>query len=235
MGKRQSIMVAIPCRRQAHPAMQQSLNAVCATTRHKVEVTWLYSESMICRARSTLVARFMASKHDWLYFWDDDIQTVNTGGEKGNLLDMLVWHGKELVGGLYSTRGLGGHCAVRCIEGEPVDGRLLRVRYLAGGSMMIARELIEDVWGYSRAQLRYMPRSNSGADVQEGVALFQPMIVDAEYLSEDYAFGARAAKGAWAAYADLDVRLLHWGEAPFTVADPRGTTSTTFTAKGGAA
>jgi len=200
--------------------MDASRKCVMATSRHRVTYLELRNESMISRARNTLLAQFLTTDNDWLYFWDDDIETSNIGGPDGNLIDMLLSHGKEFVGGLYSTRGLGGHCAARAIEGVPATGRLWEIEYLAGGSIMVSREVI-DAMCRAFHETQYTPRTNEGTAGQAW-ALFQPFTAEGEYLSEDFAFCERWRSEGGRVYADLDVRLWHWGEAPFGLADPRG-------------
>ena len=221
MSKRQTVTIAIPTRHQLHGAMQESLQHVIATTqRTKPVLSTLRAESLICRARATLLARWLAGDAEWIYFWDDDLQTLNTGGPAGNLLDMLVSHGKEFIGGLYATRGLGGHCAARAIPDNPAAGRIWEVHYLAGGSMLIHRDAARRIVA-DNAGLEYATRANSGAGVPTAWAVFVPIIHDGEYLSEDYAFCERYRHVGGRIYADLDVKLWHWGEAPFSVVDPR--------------
>ena len=218
MGK-QRVMIATPTRRLEHPKMVESRTAVIATTnRAKVSLAVIRGESLVCRARQTLLAAFMASKDEWLYWWDDDIQTLNTGGADGNLLDMLLSHGKPFVGGLYSTRSITGHVAARMHDPLPEPRRLWLVKWLAGGSMLVRRDAAEAI---CQASERYAPNERSGFGISQAWAAFSPYVVDGEYVSEDYAFCERWRDLGGDCYADLDVRLFHWGEAPFSVCDPR--------------
>ena len=218
MGK-QKVMIATPCRRLEHRMMVESRTKVVLTTqRAKVERATIYGESMICRGRQTLLAQFLASKNDWLYWWDDDIETRNTGGADGNLLDMLLVHGKPFVGGLYSTRGMGGHVAARMLDPLPEPKRLWPVRWLAGGSMLVRRDAAEAICEVS---VEYERLSNCGAGTGRNWAAFSPFVLGGEYISEDYAFCERWRQTGGECFADLDVRLVHWGEAPFGLIDPR--------------
>jgi hypothetical protein len=173
---------------------------------------------MICRARNMLLAAFLDRGADWLYFWDDDIETENVGGDAGNLLDMLLSHGAPFVGGLYSTRGEGAHCASRAIE-QRADRRLWPMRYLAGGSILVSRDAVERMIA-EYPELAYQPGHNEALQ-STAYALFQPMIYNGEYLSEDFAFCQRWRDCGGPVFADLDVRLNHWGEAAYALKDPR--------------
>ena len=212
------VLIAVPCHRHMHGAMEESLALVMRSTqRCRCELTILRNESLISRARNTLLAKFLAGKCDWLYFWDDDLSTLNTGGERGNLLDMLITHGKQFIGGLYSTRGTEARCAQR-LGVIAHDGRLMPIIYLAGGSMLVHRDAAELVCA---ATEHYAPLP--GEDIHGGRvwAAFQPIVYNDEYLSEDYAFCQRYRDAGGQIYADLDVKLLHWGEASYALDDPR--------------
>jgi len=201
--------------------MVATRQAVAARSKHDITVRHLRGESLICRARNTLFAIWYAGNADYLYFWDDDIHTDNVGGINGNLLDMLVASGKPLVGGLYSTRGLGAHCSARAPEGFAPTASPCEVVYLAGGSMLISRECA-DAMVAAYGELRYKPLRDSDAAGSVGYALFLPMILDSgEYVSEDYAFCERWRRIGGKCYANLDVKLWHWGDCPFGLQDPR--------------
>ena len=215
------VIIATPIHRQPHPRMEASRKLVMATAQ-KAEVSYmeLRNESLISRARNTLLASFVATNADFLYFWDDDIEALNIGGDQGNLIDMLVSHDLPMVGGLYATRGIGGHCSARVYKDDGPRGRLWSIRYLAGGSILVRRDAVNDMITAS-PELEYETRSNCGTDAPAAWALFQPFIDCGEYLSEDYAFCQRWLNTAGMVHADLDVRLWHWGEAAFSVQDPR--------------
>ena len=212
------VMIAVPCHRHMHGAMEESLATVMQTTkRATVELVILRNESLISRARNTLLAKFLATKNDWLYFWDDDISTLNTGGGRGNLLDMLLSHGEPFIGGLYPTRGVISACASRVGAIDNPD-RLMPVVYLAGGSMLVHKAAAHEI-AATCPQYKPLP----GEDVHGGRvwAAFQPFVHEWEYLSEDFAFCQRYRDIGGQIYADLDVKLLHWGEASYALDDPR--------------
>ncbi len=214
------VLIATPIHRQPHPRMDAALQKVMATSkRAHCYTAQLRNESLISRARGTLLSTFIEHEDvEWLYFWDDDIEPVNVGGEAGNLIDMLLRHNKPIIGGLYSTRGAGGHCAGR-VDSVENPRNPMPVRYLAGGSMLIHRRVIDQL-KTAHPGLKYTPRNNEGA-ADEAWALFAPLIYDGEYLSEDFAFCQRALDTGYGVWADLDVQLLHWGEAPYGLIDMR--------------
>ena len=97
------ILIAVPTRGWLHPYMVQSLMQVSATFREGTcHIEFLVGEGMICRARSRLAAFAVAHNFDGVLFWDDDIMVVTM---HDNPISLLVGSGKDVVGGLYSTRG----------------------------------------------------------------------------------------------------------------------------------
>jgi len=213
------VIICTPSHREINRYTIGCVKATGDTSKHDCVWVKQFDDALVSRARNNLLAVAMQQDADYIYWWDGDITTPHMQ-QGDNLIDMLVdfqishAHG-AIVGGLYATRGIGGHCASRPIEGEKADGVGWRVRYLAGGSMLVP-------WGTVKrmqktyAELEYEPRINEGATVKTW-ALFQPFIHDGEYLSEDWAFCQRAAAMGIECWAHLDVELHHWGLAPFAM------------------
>lgn len=197
------VLIATPIYREA---MQRMVDSRAATAKTCASANLSYCEirndSAVWRARNSLVCDFMDSTCDWLYFWDSDI----TDESDGNLIDMLLSHDLPFVGGLYSTKG--GGCAGRLYRDTP-QKRLVDVKYLGGGSMLIHRTVFDDIARH-HPQLAFDPRPNQPRRNHQPFAYFEPFVHNREDLSEDYAFCQRWQDTGGLIFADTSVALAHW-------------------------
>ena len=108
-------------------------------------VETLTNESLISRARNTMVAKFLSNPESThLMFIDSDI-----GWEPWHLL-LLMHHNKDVIGGMYPLKGLPVKWCVNGIEGGATEdlGRLQEVSKTGTGFMLIKRHVFEKIIGF---------------------------------------------------------------------------------------
>ena len=187
------------------------------------------NESLITRARNDLVFSFLQTPATHLMFIDADI---NFNAED---VFKMISYDKDIVTGAYPTKTInwenmsgkkdtsiqglqqnsvryasGTSGAAKTKEGllEVVDG--------ATGFMLIKREVIEKMIKHY-PETRYIPEVYDEPS-QKGMskyALFDTMIEDGRYLSEDYTFCRRWQKMGGKIYVDPTIILDHVGTYTF--------------------
>lgn len=187
------------------------------------------NESLVQRARNTLVAQFLASPATHLLFVDADI------GFGADAALRLLGHGRPLIGGLYLRKsGRPGDWVVHWEEEVPETGATLRVpadprtgavraARIGTGFMLIRRDVLAAMSAAPTAQ-RYRPHPADGPPGEwhnHTVALFDAAVEAAtgRYISEDYLFCDRWRAMGGEVWCDPAIWLEHYGQACFT-ADP---------------
>jgi len=130
-------------------------------------------------------------------------------------IDILVERDKDIVGGIYVYKKEPVQPTHRPLDLQEIyeqDGEFPKdykfnipnevheVKWLAGGCMLIKREVIEKL-------------------VEKYQVPNLPMIYKKEYLSEDFSFCQRAIELGYKIYADPSISLGHLGFYPFTLKD----------------
>ena len=148
-------------------------------------VETLTNESLISRARNTLVAKFLANKESThLMFIDSDI-----GWEPWHLL-LLLHHDKDVIGGMYPLKGLPIKWCINAVEnGEEEDlGRLIEVSKTGTGFMLIKRHVFEKLVTHPAT----VPFVNDiGLDEalnKDMKTFFDTDVREGRYYSEDWTF-----------------------------------------------
>lgn len=80
---------------------------------------FIYNESLISRARNTLVNNFMNSEYEYLMFIDSDI-----GFDPENVIDLIYWAEKEnikIIGGVYPGKKIKNNLLKKIINKVPVE------------------------------------------------------------------------------------------------------------------
>lgn len=179
----------------------------------------LINESLVTRARNTIVGHFLASDASHLMFVDSDI------GFRGAEVLRLLAHGKPLIGGLYRKKTR----ASRDYVGVPLPGGVLRLdretmalemAAIGTGFMLIQRQVIERMVE-AFPHLRYHAGGSDGAEGSwrdHLYDLFGTQICPHTrgLLSEDYTFCARWRALGGEVWADPGILLQHWGYLPET-------------------
>lgn len=208
------------------------LQKACIERNLPLSVDTLGNESLVTRARNTLVATFLdRPQFSHLLFIDSDIAF-----EPEQVFRMLD-SGHEVVGGVYPIKWLdwqriGGvvraghpdpepvslHYAVE-FDGQEIKARegFAKARYVATGFLMLRRS------GLERMRERYPELKINVAHVaglprsENHYAFFDTMI-DPDtrtYLSEDYAFCRRWQAIGGEIWVDLRSKLTHIGSVGF--------------------
>lgn len=173
------------------------------------------NESLISRARNTLVAKFLnnpASTH--LFFVDADI-----GWEPWHLL-LLLHHRKDVVCGLYPMKTLPIKWVVNGFEGAAVevDGNLLEVSKAGTGFMLVKRDVFAKLDGHPAVK----PFNNDiGLPVELNPHMktyYDTAVRENRYYSEDWTFCENWRDLGGHVWVDKRILLRHTGSYVFDFA-----------------
>jgi len=232
------LMVATPC--YGGLVTQRYMQCTCALLLATaaegiaVQLELLGRESLITRARNTLVTKFLDDRDaSHLLFIDSDI-----GYEPRQVLRMLSFD-KDVVAGMYPlkeirwdeaaiARARGGepleHASMRFVglpceddEREMENGFVTGI-YAGAGFLMIKRQVFERMRD-SYPYLRYAAAHNAATpSLSPNQYAFFDCVIDAasgEYLSEDYAFCHRWRGLGGKIWLDTEGMLAHIGPHEF--------------------
>lgn len=182
----------------------------CATTTN---------ESLVTRARNSIVAHFLVSECSHLFFVDADI-----GFGADSVLRILA-HDRPVMGGLYRLKR--PEAVVWAAEWErgpdgaiPTDPRTgaARVLSIGTGFLCLRRDALERMTA-AYPELRYVPHGAPPRAAWEGqcYALFEAGVDPAtrRYVGEDYMFCARWRSLGGEIWCDPAILLDHHGQARF--------------------
>jgi NDP-sugar pyrophosphorylase family protein len=168
--------------------------------------------SIITKARNKLVRNFMESDCTDFLFVDADV-VINTDAVTRLL---ALSSDKDVVAGSYPRRSKDAKFFLDFYLDE--DGQLefddhglMRVESVSTGFMLIRRHVIEHMiekhpeWQYA-----------GDGDGETEHALFDFMILNGQYIGEDYAFCLRARQDGFKIYLDPMISLPHIGTEEFT-------------------
>ena len=176
-------------------------------------VETMTNESLISRARNTLVSKFLFTKESThLMFVDADI-----GWEPWHLLVMLDAQ-KDVIGGLYPMKSLPIKWCVNGIPGQPEpahEDNLIEVSKTGTGFMLIKREVFEKLDAHPATK----PFKN---DIGLDPALdpymktyFDTAVREGRYYSEDWTFCENWRDIGGQVWVDKRVLLRHTGTYTF--------------------
>ena len=162
--------------------------------------------------KSIMYKKFLETDCTHFFNVDTDIFFFHDGISP---IDILVHQDKEVIGGIYVYKKepcLPTHRPLDLQEIYERDGKfptdykfvipkeLHEVRWLAGGCVLIKREVIEKL-------------------MKEHLVPNLPMIYKDEYLSEDFSFCERARQIGYKIYVEPTIKIGHIGNYPFTLED----------------
>ena len=170
------------------------------------------NESLISRARNTLVAKFLNTENSThLVFIDADI-----GWEPWHLL-LLINHDVDVIGGLYPMKSLPVRWVVNGVENGAVseDGNVVEVSKTGTGFMVVKRHVFEKLQQHPAVvpfkndiglpqELDPHMRTYYDTDVREG-----------RYYSEDWTFCENWRDLGGKVWVDKRVLLRHTGTYTF--------------------
>jgi hypothetical protein len=232
------IVVATPCFgglvTQSYMMSVLQLTQRAAGGEFDIDILMLSGDSLISRARSVLVGRFLDNpRATHLLFIDADISF-----DSEQVLRLLRFD-KDFVAGLYPLKQIDWQAfPARVLRGESLEaaglsyvGKIcpepdLRVesgfatgQYAGNGFQLIKRAVLERmVAAYPELQFKAIDTLTSGMPSTDNLfALFDCMIdpENATYLSEDYSFCRRWKAIGGEIWLDLRSRLTHAGVQPF--------------------
>jgi len=185
------------------------------------EVT-IRNESLVQRARNSIVAHFLASTADRLFFIDSDI------GFSADQVLRLLSHDRDVIAGLYRKKRLDQvEFAVNMLPGEtamrdPETGAV-QCAAVATGFLCIKRNVIESMVQAFPHLHYHMPDGDGtpGNWRSHTYALFDCWIdpITRAYLREDYAFCSRWRAMGGEVWCDPGLILEHYGMLALS-ADP---------------
>jgi len=188
-----------------------------ANTARQLGLDWtvetMTNESLISRARNTLVSKFLFTKESThLMFIDADI-----GWEPWHLLVMLDAQ-KDVIGGLYPMKSLPIKWCVNGIPGQPEPAageNLIEVSKTGTGFMLIKRDVFEKLDAHPATK----PFKN---DIGLDPALdpymktyFDTAVREGRYYSEDWTFCENWRDIGGQVWVDKRVLLRHTGTYTF--------------------
>jgi hypothetical protein len=187
-----------------------------ANTCRQLGIDWtietMTNESLISRARNTLVSKFLATESSThLMFIDADI-----GWEPWHLM-ALIDHDKDVVGGLYPMKTLPVKWCVNGIPGAREDDPrgLVEVTKTGTGFMLIKRHVFEKLNSHPAVK----PFSNDiGLDAslnQYMKTYFDTAVRENRYYSEDWTFCENWRDLGGQVFIDKRVLLKHTGTYTF--------------------
>lgn len=175
-------------------------------------VDTMVNESLVCRARNNLVAKFLANPSaTHLMFIDADI-----AWEPESVLRLLL-HDKGVVCGAYPMKSEPIRYVLNILPGAKHHDPLYEVSTSGTGFMLIKREIIEALVD-AMPELKYRDSLNLGEQYEPYMyALFDTVIDEhGHYLSEDWTFCKRVRevlkKPIW---IDTGIKLDHLGTHRF--------------------
>ncbi|MBU6428984.1 MAG: hypothetical protein KGR26_08240, partial [Cyanobacteria bacterium REEB65] len=137
------IHIGLPVMGGCYPLMVNSLFRLIRQNQggHDFDLTVLWNESLVPRARNSLAMDFLATDAEYLLFVDADIEF------QADAVDRLVRRGCDIVAAPYVVKTpLRQHWAVGFFEEEAppayVAG-LMEVRWVSGGFTLIRRQVFE--------------------------------------------------------------------------------------------
>ena len=176
-------------------------------------VETMTNESLISRARNTLVSKFLFTKESThLMFVDADI-----GWEPWHLLVMLDAQ-KDVIGGLYPMKSLPIKWCVNGIPGHPEpapEDNLIEVSKTGTGFMLIKRDVFEKLDAHPATK----PFKNDIGLPQEldpyMKTYFDTAVREGRYYSEDWTFCENWRDIGGQVWVDKRVLLRHTGTYTF--------------------
>ena len=181
------------------------------TSQHEVSYFEVIGAS-VEHAKQIIYKKFLEGDYD--YYFNVDADIFFFPGDK-NPIDLLVEDDKDIVGGIYPLKdktARPSHRPLDLQEAYEKDGKfptdyifvipneLHEVMFLAGGCMLIKKEVIKKL-------------------TEKYIIPNLPMIYKGEYLSEDFAFCLRSREEGYKVYAEPEIILGHQGRYLYTLKD----------------
>lgn len=192
-----------------HAAFHRSaMETAIDMTNAGIDFTWStpFNESLITRARNKLVHEFLQTDFRYLFFIDADIEFQADDIAK-------LWNRQApCICAAYPMKRpdapLSAWRQGKICEITDDDKEIFEVDYAGTGFMLVSRETILSM------QKQYQETKHTEAE-GEMYALFDTIIHDDTYLSEDYTFCKRYRDMGGQILLDPTIKLKHWGQTAY--------------------
>ena len=183
-----------------------------ANTARQLGIDWtvetLTNESLISRARNTLVAKFLNNEESThLMFIDSDI-----GWEPWHLL-LLLHHDKDVIGGMYPLKSLPVKWCVNGFDGakQEDNDRLQEVSKTGTGFMLIKRHVFEKLVDHP-ATIPFINDIGLPQELNKDMrTFFDTDVREGRYYSEDWTFCENWRDLDGEVWVDKRIMLKHTG------------------------
>lgn len=183
-------------------SMEATLDA-CRAAGVDAAISVIAKDCYVSRARNKLVANFLNSDADALFFLDADV------GWPAEAVLRLLHRAEDFVCGIYPKKSdeedypVVVHCT---LEGYPIvhDG-LISLAGAPTGFMRLSRRCLEAMWKSYRHGLAYQD------DGQQVLDLFKHGVENGRWWGEDYAFCNRWAAIGGTMWAEPNIDFTHTG------------------------
>ena len=208
------LAICVPCYggqvTEKHYVSMMSYTIACMKNDMTFSIETLANESLVTRARNNLVAKMMMNhKTTHLMFVDADV------GFQPESIYKLIAHDKDVVGGIYPKKTFEPDYVFNPSLDSKREGNLIEVDDIGTGFLLIKREVIQKMFN-SFPDLKYKNNININSEAEPFMyALFDTMIKNGTYLSEDYTFCQRWRDLGGKIYADTSIPLSHTGYYSF--------------------
>ena len=178
----------------------------------QIHLAHLSGCSIISKARNKLVSNFMSSDCTDLLFVDADV-VINVEAVT-RLLALST--DKDVVAGTYPRRAADAKFFLDFYLDEEKklefdENGLMRVESVATGFMLIRRHVLEHMIS-THPEWKYA----GDGEGEDEYAVFDFLLVDGQYIGEDYTFCRRARAEGFKIYLDPMISLPHIGTQEFT-------------------
>jgi len=225
-GKRHKVLIGLCYYTHLHPKMAGLLSNMVMNSRHKINV-WHQSGALVDHARNACRKKLAETKDDWLLFIDAD--SMFSDGVSSypvpSGLDMLLRHGKPIVGALTVTRKPPCYPVIyKWIDRKDyrkgcswiIDGidkgDLVECDAMGAAFLLIHRDVFEKIDENSTVTFT---RPN-GLKIEHKE---QPFDHIPGLGGEDWSFYWRAMEQGFQPFCDTEIPMGHIGERIFTIND----------------
>lgn len=177
----------------------------------KYDVSTMVNESLVTRARNSLVGLMMANPSSThLLFIDADIRF------SPEVIAQLVLRDKDIIGGPVPVKSEPLRYALNKLPNPLIEGDLLELRHLGTAFLMVKREVFLKLFE-AHPQEKYRDGLKIGKEVEPFLYnIFASYVNDnGDLLSEDFAFCERARELGYRIWCDRSIKLDHFGQHTF--------------------
>lgn len=206
--------IGIPCYggQLTEPCFNSFLRFVLSSPKHGLvwSLDTMVNESLVTRARNNLIAKMMANpKATHFMFIDADIRF-----NPEHIFEMLSAD-KDVIGGLYPKKSLPIDYVINKTKNPKIEGKLFTVSKIGTGFLIMKRSVIEKMIE-KFPETKYCDSLNLGKNYEQYMyALFDTVISNGIYLSEDWTFCERWIDMGGEVWAHSGAILNHVGHYEF--------------------